>query len=280
MVDILPELKPGTVLWAFGLTLFAGLATGIGSIIAFFAKRTNFRFLALSLAFSAGVMLFVSFTEILPKATESLTHHYGTRSAGWLSNAGFFAGIVFMALIDALVPKAENPHELRPDADLERLRDKSFHPHPGLWRMGLFTALAIGIHNFPEGMATFMAALESPSTGIAIAVAVALHNIPEGISVSVPVFYATGDRRRAFLWSFGSGLAEPLGGLVAVFALDTFLPAHAMGMVFAGVAGIMVYVCIDELLPAARTYGKSHEVLAGIVLGMAIMAASLLLLKA
>jgi ZIP family zinc transporter len=154
-----------------------------------------------------------------------------------------------------------------------------------LMRMGLFTALAIGIHNFPEGLATFLAALNDPGLGVAIAVAVALHNIPEGVSVSVPIFYATGDRRKAFLYSFFSGLAEPVGAVIAWLAIRFFLgsggavPPQVMGALFAGVAGIMVYISVDELLPTSRAYGKGHDSLFGLVAGMAVMALSLLLMK-
>jgi ZIP family zinc transporter len=274
----------GTFGFALGLTVLAGLATGLGSAVAFFAPRSNLRLLAQSLAFSAGVMLYVSFVEILPKANSELARHFSASAAGWLANLGFFGGIGLMALIDWLVPSAENPHELRDDADLRML--KAGAPAPAaedgrqgrLRRLGLFTALAIAIHNFPEGMATFLAALDDPKTGVAIAVAVALHNIPEGISVSVPLFYATGRRGMAFFLSFLSGLAEPLGGIAAGLALDWILPPDAKGLVFAAVAGFMVYVSIDELLPTAHQYGHSHEVLGGIAAGMALMAVSLLLL--
>ena len=273
----------GSFGFAFGLTLLAGLATGVGSALAFFAKRTNLRLLAQTLAFSAGVMLYVSFMEILPEASNHLTPYFGA-AAGWLANAGFFGGIVAMALIDYLVPSADNPHELRADSDLEALKIGS-QSHPAhqehrehLGRLGFVTATAIAIHNFPEGMATFLAALNDPRTGVAIAAAVALHNIPEGISVSVPIFYATGRRGRAFLYSFLTGLSEPLGGLMAAFALNWFFPPYAMGLVFASVAGVMVYVSIDELLPTAHRYGRSHEILACIAGGMAVMAVSLLLL--
>jgi ZIP family zinc transporter len=229
-------------------------------------------------------MLYVSFVEILPKASSQLGRHFGTGPAGWLANAGFFGGIAVMALIDYLVPSADNPHELRAETDLESLKSRrgSQGTLPDgsrqLGRLGFFTAAAIAIHNFPEGMATFLAALDDPRTGIAIAAAVALHNIPEGISVSVPIFYATGRRSRAFVYSFMTGLSEPVGGLVAAFALNWILPPHAMGLVFAGVAGVMVYVSIDELLPTAHRYGRSHEILACIASGMALMAVSLLML--
>lgn len=276
---------PGSFGFAFGLTLLAGLATGLGSALAFFAKRTNIRLLAQSLAFSAGVMLYVSFVEILPKASSDLARHFGEAAAGWLANAGFFGGILAMAVIDILVPSADNPHELRADADLEALKRWSSGPSAEplerlhLRRLGFFTAAAIAIHNFPEGVATFVAALDDPRTGVAIALAVALHNIPEGISVSVPIFYATGRRGRAFAYSFLSGLSEPLGGLAAAFALTWFMPAYTIGFVFAAVAGVMVYISIDELLPTAHRYGHSHEVLACIAGGMALMAVSLLLLN-
>lgn len=258
MEHSLPNFTAGGLAFAFGLTLLAGLATGLGSALAFFAKRTNLRLLAWSLGFSAGVMLYVSFVGILPKATDGLARNHSASAAGWLANLGFFEGIIVMAIIDALVPKADNPHELRADADLQLLKAQG-GPTPAptseqhrLKRMGLSTALAIAIHNFPEGMATFLAALENPQTGVAIAIAVALHNIPEGVSVSVPIYYATGRRGRAFMLSFLSGLAEPLGGLVAAVTLDWLLPTQSMGLVFASVAGVMVYVSIDELLPTAR----------------------------
>ncbi|MBN1567680.1 MAG: zinc transporter ZupT [Acidobacteria bacterium] len=285
MVHSLTIFTSGELRFAFSLTLVAGLVTGLGSALAFFAKRTHLRFLAWSLAFSAGVMLYVSFVDILPKSAESLGRSYPGTTAALLSNLGFFGGLIFMAIIDALVPKAENPHELRAEADLKQLKaNHGTDAQPGvehqqLRRMGLFTAMAIAIHNFPEGMATFLSALEDPATGVAIAIAISLHNIPEGISVSVPIFFATGRRGRAFVYSFLSGLAEPVGGLVAALMLGWLLPPKIIGLIFAGVAGIMVYISIDELLPTARQYGKSHEVLAGIVGGMAVMAASLLLLK-
>jgi ZIP family zinc transporter len=279
-----PAFTSGSFGFAFGLTLVAGLATGVGSALAFFAKRTNLRLLAQTLAFSAGVMLYVSFMEILPESSVHLARHFGARTAGWLANAGFFGGILAMALIDYLVPSADNPHELRADSDLDVLKiggqfPAGDHEHGRhLWRLGFVTAAAIAIHNFPEGMATFLAALNDPRTGFAIAAAVALHNIPEGISVSVPIFYATGRRGRAFTYSLLTGLSEPLGGLVAAFALNWFLPDYAMGLVFASVAGVMVYVSIDELLPTAHRYGRSHEILACIAGGMAVMAVSLQLL--
>ncbi len=294
------------VWFALGLTLFAGLATGIGSIIAFTAKRTNYRFLSVSTGFSAGVMLYVSFVEIFYKGSDALVASYGDPLGHWVNVTAFFGGILLIGLIDNLIPSAENPHETHSEFETaplhdptapfptprqaRRATDPDLHHHPihkeKLLRMGLFTALAIGIHNFPEGLATFLSALHDPHLGIAIAVAVALHNIPEGISVSVPIFYATGNRRKAFTYSFLSGLAEPIGAGVAYLGILFFMggtteaiPAEFMGVMFGGVAGIMVYISLDELLPTSRAYGKGHDSLFGLIGGMAVMALSLLLMK-
>jgi len=239
------------VLIAFGLTLFAGLSTGIGSAIALLAKRTNTRFLSVALGFSAGVMIYVSFVEILSKARIELTEVYGLREGAWYTVLAFFAGIFVIGLIDKFIPGIENPHEMKRIEDMDQIDAKK----KKLARMGVFTALAIGIHNFPEGLATFTAALSDPNLGIAIAVAIAIHNIPEGIAVSVPVYYATGSRKRAFWLSFSSGLAEPVGALVGYLLLMPFLSPTIFGILFAMVAGIMVFISLDELLPAAEEYG-------------------------
>ena len=272
------------VLLAFGVTLGAGLATGIGSVIAFFAKRTNYRFLSVATGFSAGVMLYVSFIEIMPKAFEGLAEAMEGNGADWAATATFFGGMLLMLIIDRLIPAAENPHEVRGGRQLAAVQEGvplehlPNHSTAQLHRMGLFTALAIAIHNFPEGLATFIATLQDPGLGIAIGVAIALHNIPEGISVSVPIYYATGSRRRAFIYSLLSGLAEPVGALIGYLVLRPFLGPGVMGALFGAVAGIMVYISLDELLPTSRAYGKGHDSLYGLLAGMAVMALSLLLM--
>jgi zinc transporter, ZIP family len=317
-----PGMFSTEVLIAFGLTLFAGLSTGIGSAIAFFSKTTNTRFLAVALGFSAGVMIYVSLVEIFFKARGTLVAEHGLAQGSWITLAAFFGGILFIGIIDRLVPSSSNPHEIRTVEDVkedigsfERKRQKedqgiiSFSEtevnsgakvtetgkgrvtgekeeqsgaghdkNSKLMRMGLFTALAIAIHNFPEGLATFIAALTDLSLGIPIAIAIAIHNIPEGIAVSVPIYYATGSRRRAFKYSFLSGLAEPVGALIGWLILMPYLNETVFGIVFASVAGIMVFISIDELLPAAREYGEHHLSVYGLIAGMAVMGISLVLL--
>lgn len=267
------------VILALLLTVLAGLSTGIGSTIAFFTRTTNTQFLSLSMGFSAGVMIYVSFMEILPKSIDSMLLDTTDITGHFLAISGFFGGVVLIAVIDRLVPTFENPHELKMVEDIDKMKLKEKIPDKSkLYRMGLLSALAISIHNFPEGLATFIVALEDVSLGLPIAIAIAIHNIPEGIAVSVPIFFATGSRRKAFRYSFLSGLAEPVGAIVGFLLLMPFLNNMVFGFVFASVAGIMVFISLDELLPAAREYGQSHLAIYGMFAGMLVMAISLILL--
>lgn len=261
------------VLFALGLTIFAGLATGIGSVMSFMSKKFNPKFLAASLGFSAGVMIYVSFVEIFMKAKDSLSEAHGLKLGTVYTVIAFFAGIAIIALIDKLIPSFENPHEIK------NIEEKNLKPanERKLLRMGVFSAIAIAIHNFPEGLATFMGALTEPTLGVSIAVAIAIHNIPEGIAVSAPIYYATKNRKKAFWLSFVSGLAEPVGALIGYFILRNLFNDSTFGVIFAGVAGIMVYISLDELLPTAEEYGEHHIAIGGLVGGMAVMAVSLLL---
>jgi len=266
------------VLTAFGLTLFAGLATGIGSALAFFTKRTNTKFLSVALGFSAGVMIYVSMIDIFSKAKDSLVSSLGEVTGSWVNVGAFFAGMFLIAIIDRLVPASENPHEMRKVEEISAQQaDQSVTSQKKLLRMGTLTALAIAIHNFPEGLATFTAAVKEPSLGIVIAIAIAIHNIPEGIAVSIPVYYATGSRKKAFFLSFLSGLSEPLGAIIGYSVLLFFFNDLIFGILFAAVAGIMVFISLDELLPTAREYGDPHLSIYGMIAGMMVMAVSLLL---
>jgi ZIP family zinc transporter len=282
------------LLFAFGITLFAGLATGIGGLIAFFARRTKISFLAFSLGFSAGVMIFISFTELLTVAGTIMEQNYQHTTASWLTFISFVGGIAISAAIDKILPSEGNPHELKRveqmhpesrDPDKPECRGRGGRqdgkPHfrdRKLMRIGVFTAIAIGVHNLPEGMATFMSAMSDVAVGISIALAVAIHNIPEGIAVSVPVYYATGSRRKALLWSVLSGFSEPVGGILGYFILRLFNTEISLGFIFAVVAGIMVYISFDELLPAAHKYGRHHVAIYGLISGMIAIGLSLTLL--
>jgi ZIP family zinc transporter len=258
---------------AFALTALAGLSTGIGSAVAFFSRRTNWAILSVSLGFSAGVMIYVSLIEIYAKARDALVAVHGHVAGTWITVGAFFSGILVIAIIDRLIPAYENPHEAHAIEEMEH----SLIQQRRLMRMGLVTALAIGIHNFPEGLATFVGTLADPAVGVAIAVAIAVHNIPEGISVSVPIYFATGSRKKAFWLSFLSGVSEPIGALIGYTILRSIFSETVFGVLFASVAGIMVFISLDELLPAAREYGEGHLAIYGLICGMGVMALSLLL---
>ncbi|EKE02663.1 MAG: hypothetical protein ACD_20C00348G0004 [uncultured bacterium] len=263
-----------TVLFAFLLTLFAGLATGVGGILGFFIKKRNLITLSLGLGFSAGVMIYVSFAEIITKAEESLVIVLGDSLGSWLALISFFAGIALAFIVDWSLPETINQDELQIETDQDNSRICSQKLH----RIGIFTAIAIAIHNFPEGLATFMAGLSEPALGISIAVAIAIHNIPEGIAVSIPIYNATGSKKKAFLYSALSGLSEPLGAILGYTLLRSLFNELTFGILFALVAGIMIYISFDELLPAAREYGKGHITILGVTLGMLVMAVSLQML--
>ncbi|MGL4780894.1 MAG: zinc transporter ZupT [Bacteroidales bacterium] len=255
---------------AFGLTMIAGLSTGVGSILAFFTKHTNTRFLSYALGFSAGVMIFVSFIELIPTALNDLTMRFGDKTAFLYMLLSFFGGIALIMLIDFLIPEDENPHEVHKVEEVDKSKR--------LKRMGILVALSIAVHNFPEGLATFVAALDNLDIAIPIVIAIAIHNIPEGIAVSIPIYHATGDKKKAFIYSFLSGMAEPLGALVGMIFLLPFWNPVINSILLAGISGIMVYISLDELLPSAEKYGEHHLSISGVVTGMALMSLSLFLL--
>ena len=240
------------ILGALLLTLFAGLATGIGSIIGFFAKRTNQKFLCFSLGLSAGVMVYISFMELLHTSRIELEELLGNAQKGdLLTLVVFFGGVLLAALIDRVIPEAENPHELHNVEEMNGENNQN-HNHANIKKL--------------------------KHMGIVTAIGIAIHNIPEGIAVSVPIYHATGSRKKAFWYSFASGLAEPLGALIAWVVLMPFLSPVLMCCIMAAVAGIMIYISFDELLPATHQYGENHIALLGLFLGMAVMAVSLIIL--
>jgi ZIP family zinc transporter len=282
------EATQGNVLTAFLLTLFAGLSTGLGSLVIILSRKPSLRLLSFGLGFSGGVMVFVSLAELLPQSQKMIGEALGEAYGDWIAYACFFGGMGISRLIDALVPEPEtNPHEVVPVSELElatsspgsaRAEGLSEAESRSLSRVGIVTALAIALHNVPEGIATMISAVADTTIGVSVAVAVAIHNIPEGMSVAVLVYFATRSRKKAVLFSLASGLAEPLGAILVFALLASFINGTMVGIMLAIVAGIMVFISFDELLPTAREYGKGHMEIAGIILGMAVMALSLALL--
>lgn len=264
-------MVPENIWIAVVLTLLAGGATGIGSLFSFFIKRFRKSYLSFALGMSAGVMIYISLAELMPSATEGIGF--------FMANVAFFSGIVLIMLIDFIIPH-------------DYIEEHVSRGHRGtdkkLMSAGIFTAIGIAIHNFPEGLAVLVGSLESLSLGIPVAFAIAVHNIPEGIAVSFPILYATKSRSKAFTYSLLSGLAEPAGAIIGIMILLPFISPWLLSFMLAFVAGIMVFISFDELLPLCFEKGmcpkehhcvwRAHVPIAGIIFGMLIMAMSLFFL--
>lgn len=258
---------------AFSLTMLAGLTTAVGGAIAFITKKDNLKTLSLGLGFSAGVMIFISLVDIIPNSEKLLQPNF-PGSFRWLVYLGFIIGLLVSVLIDYFLPDHVDTEELLHPDD-EKL---SAHNHYKLKRAGFMTAIAICIHNFPEGMATFLTTTQDLTLGIPVALAIAIHNIPEGIAVALPIYHATGKKRYAMLYAALSGITEPIGALAGMFIFGLFVPQVMVGVLMAAVAGIMTYISFDTLLPLAKEYGNWHLSIVGIMSGIMFIWLSLILL--
>ena len=252
------------------LTLFAGMSTLLGGFITFFIKRNNLKALSVGLGFSAGVMVYISLNELMAEAPQMLRSFYDVIPAKALAFLGFSLGIIIAVAIDFFIPDHIEDDFLNKSAKVQQRRK--------IQRAGFITAVAVTLHNFPEGVATFLVSSHDIRLGIPVAIAIAIHNIPEGIAIALPIFHATGKKRLAVLYTFLSGISEPIGGLIGVVLLKTIMPQQCLGIMTAAVAGIMVYLSFDTLLPLAREYGENHHVIIGIVSGMLIMGFGLIFL--
>ena len=252
------------------LTLLAGMSTLLGGFVTFFIKRNNLKALSVGLGFSAGVMVYVSLSELISQAAVMMEVYYSVTLAKAMTFGGFFIGIIVAVLIDYFIPD-----HIEGDFLGGNTRHQRRHK---IKRAGLITAIAVALHNFPEGMATFLVSSQNLALGVPVAIAIAIHNIPEGIAIALPIFHSTGKKRLAVLYSFLSGISEPIGGLLGVLLLKTVMGEEMVGFMTSAVAGIMVYLSFDTLLPLAREYGENHHVIIGIIAGMLVMGFSLIFL--
>ena len=261
------------VLIAGLVTVLAASATMLGALSMVGAKESNPRLLAFGLSFAGGAMIYISLVEIFVKSQISFGDIYPVKQAYSMATLAFFAGVMLLVILDRVLP---NPHA-------ELAGEHNSHDHETqriqLGKVGLMATLAITAHNLPEGMATFFSTLNSPSVGISLAIAIAIHNIPEGLSIAIPIYYATGSKKKAVLATFASAIAEPIGAFLGYVILAPFIGPAVYGSVFGVIAGAMVYLALDELLPAAKRYAQGHETVYGIVSGMVIIALSLVMFK-
>lgn len=249
------------------LTVQAGLATGIGGLITLCVKKQNARFLSVSMGFSAGVMIYVSMVELIGEGGAMLAARFGEKTGALYTAAAFFGGMLLIALIDVVIPDEQNPHELSCN-----IANKG---RAALRRTGMMAALAVAVHNFPEGLASFVSAQQSLKVALPVVIAIGIHNIPEGISIAMPLYYGGMSRKKSLFYTFLAGLSEPLGALIGYLMLRPFLSPALIGFLYAAVAGIMVFISFDELLPGAEVYGEHHLAVYGLVGGMLVMALSL-----
>lgn len=267
---------PNNLGMAFSLTMLAGLTTAIGGAIAFITQKNNLKALSVGLGFSAGVMIFVSLVDIIPESKYMLSVNF-PNAFEWLVFGGFLIGLLVSVLIDYFLPDHVDTQELLdPDAPED---DSNHYKHYKLKRAGMLTAIAICVHNFPEGMATFLTTTQDVTLGLSVALAIAIHNIPEGIAVALPIYHVTGKKRYAMLYAALSGITEPIGAIFGMLVFGLFLPQVLVGFLMAAVAGIMTYISFDTLLPLAKEYGSWHLSITGIMSGIIFIWLSLILVS-
>ncbi|MFX0059366.1 MAG: zinc transporter ZupT [Candidatus Hodarchaeota archaeon] len=268
------------------MSFIAGLSTSIGSFIAFFMRRPSPRFISFIMGFSAGVMVLISFVELLQESIQT--------NGLLMGLLFFFLGMFIMLIIDLVVSHQyefeesiemlinhngkSKPHMHYGHRHRQRHRYRGEKPKVNLVKTSIFIFFGVFIHNFPEGMATFIGTITEIELGVLLTIAIALHNIPEGIAVAVPIYAYTADKKKAFKWSFISGMSEPMGAIVTWLILFPFINDYLLSAMLGVVGGIMVYISLDELLPAARSLAKEHYSILGIITGMFIMAMSLVIL--
>ena len=254
------------------VTVLAGMSTLIGGFFTFFVKKDSMKALSIGLGFSGGMMIYISLNELLIEANRYLLPQFPNK-ASLIAFIMFFIGVGIAILIDYFIPDhiesdllLENPDKC----------DQSMHK---IKRAGIVTAIAVAVHNFPEGIANFFVSSQNLTLGIPLALAIAIHNIPEGIAVALPIYHAVKKKRTAILYTFLSGIAEPVGALLGFVFLKNYLSETTLGILFAAISGIMVYISFDTLLPLSREYGDGHYSVFGIMSGIFVIWLSLLFLS-
>ena len=269
------------------LSTLAGLSTVLGGFVTFFIKENSLKFLSFGLGLSAGVMLFISLVDLYPESCEMIKSRLGENYL-FLAILFFAIGILTAVLIDYFIPdhlqsqmftKQLGANEQHIDSTDCKEDENAIISIGKIKKAGILTAVVVAIHNLPEGLATFFLTAQDVMLGIGIVVAIAIHNIPEGMAISIPVYQATHSKRKAFLYSFLSGMAEPIGGIVGFVIIKSLFPNLCIGILFSLVAGIMTYISLDTLLPLSKDYDTGHYSISGVVLGLLIMGIALVLLE-
>lgn len=261
--------------FAFSLTLLSAFFMLIGAFIGVATKRDNSKTLCLALGFSGGIMLYLAFTEILPKANENIQSVFPGTKGYLITILSFFSGMVFLSLFNTFLNHRHESLEENRDSEKTNFFSQG-NSMDCLYKMGVFSAISIGIHNFPEGITTFISALKDPILGITVAIAIGIHNLSVGMAIAIPIYFSSGNRKAAIAYTFLSSLTSPIGALMAYLFFLKFLNELIFGILFGVVSGIMVFICLDEILPTAEKFGKHHLVISGIISGMLVISLSII----
>ncbi len=236
-----------SVLNAFLMSTMAGMSTLLGGIIIFFKiKKVNInKFITFCLSFSIAIMIGISITDLIPTSVFNILYHFRLISALLIILIAFSIGVIIIFIINKLIKNENN----------------------SLYNLGILSMLALIIHNFPEGIATFMGSVTNIKLGLKLSLAIMFHNIPEGISIAVPIYYSTKSKKKALLSTFLSGVAEPIGAIVAYLFLGKYITDEMISIILLLVAGIMITLAIEEMLPKAISYNNNRYIYIGLILG-------------
>lgn len=241
-----------TTINAFLISTIAGMSTLLGGIIIFLNIKENKiqKFISFCLAFSIAIMIGISITDLIPSSFFNILFNFKLSKAIFIILLSFIIGVVTVLFINKLMDKQDSN---------------------SLYKLGILSMFALMLHNFPEGIATFIGSVQDEALGIKLSLAIMFHNIPEGISIAVPIYYATGSKKKALYNTFLSGLAEPLGALLAYIFLKNYITDVMISIVLLFVAGIMITLSIQEMLPKALSYKENKFIYLGLFIGILLL---------
>lgn len=234
------------------ITTIAGLSTVLGGCIVFFKIKNREKFISFCLSFSLSVMITISVIDLVPSSFIELNNSFSLLKSIFITILLFVVGAILVNILDRNIKVSKSKNS-------------------NLYKLGILNMIALMLHNFPEGIATFMTSYSDLSIGISLSLAIMMHNIPEGISIAVPLYYSTGKKGRGILYTFISALAEPLGAIVAFLFLKQYINMLTISYVLIIVAGIMITISINELFPEAIKYNESKQIKLGMLLGVVVI---------
>ena len=237
------------IYYAFLLTFISGISTIIGYLFIYI-KGNRVGVICKSLGFASGVMITISLIDLLPNSYQLIIDKY---------NVIYTIIIMFLCLlIGSSISLIVN----------KRIQSREVNK---LYKIGIISAIIIVLHNIPEGIITYITASNNIKLGLALSLAITLHNIPEGISISIPIYYSTNSRFKAFIYTFISGISEPLGAVISYLFLSKYINNFILGIIYSIIAGMMLNIGYGELYKEAIQYNKKNAIIYSIIGGFLIV---------